>query len=330
MLGKAVAACLVVVMCGLVFASCGSDDDEDGDIDVPAYGESAAKYMIDGNGSPYESVEFTEGGNYIIKRSDVADARPAYVKAADKSKVRLSLLARNLLRDGKTTTQTRAGGDNSPIIYGKYTKKDNDTYLLGGFGTVKVTADGTGNAYSLEIARTGGQTVTYKATRRNANLNSSMSNRLCRTWSLDGLRFYIKCNDQTLVELSGKDSKEIYAKLREWAMENDPEYDQDDWDYIESIADEDPKQLVFTKNGTYVIFYADDDVDVSSWRWYDKEETIMQYSWINDFDDEDSAENGQAYIAFDGNQLLITEKEVEADSGMVIETGVTYVMNEVK
>jgi len=325
---KFIASLMFVMATAAGFTSCSSDDDDDPALDAPAFDAYAAKYEISSSNSPYASVEFTESGNYIIVMDENVNGNaPAAMPA--KGKVRkMSVLSKNMLA-GLRRTNTREAVPFSPILYGKYTKTGDNTYVLEGFGSVEVVTDGNGNAVSLKITRTGGRAETYTATKLNKNLNSAMSNKLCRTWSIEGLRMYIRLNGKTMMDISGRTFAELVKNVDEWAKKNIPDYDEGDLGLIEILGEIQPKQVVFTKTGTYMVYYENSTLAVATWRWYNKAETTLQYSWTNRFDNEDDL-NGIVDIDFKGGKLLVTEKETETDEDGTMETGLVYTMGEVK
>lgn len=317
---------LLTVACG--FTSCSDDDDEGGTLAPPAFEASAAKYEISSNNSPYASIEFTESGNYIIVNNGYNSPSAAPAKAANGKKSPISLLAKNIMAKS-TKFKAHREAPYSPILYGTYTKIDDNTYNLAGFGTVKVVTDGNGNAVSLEITPAGGQTVTYTATKQNKDLNSTNTNRLCRTWKVGACRIYMKYNGRNIMDISANSTEELITKIEAWMEANDPEYEPGDASDIEILKETSPQQVVFTKTGTYMVYYKNSQLAVSTWRWCNAQETQLEYSWNNNFDP-DNGLNGKVDIAFSGNKLLITEKDVETEDGETFESGFTYTMSEVK
>lgn len=321
-------AFMCVAMCTLTLSSCSDSDDDGGsDLDVPAYEAAAAKYVITDNNSPVESVEFTESGNYIITNNGYSAAYARTKSILTSKSMLVAKLGKNLVKARKNAA--RESTPYSPILYGKYTKTGENTYELEGWGTIIVKTDATGNAYSLEFKPKGGTSYTYTATKENRNLNSSNSNKLCRTWGFEKIRFYVKYNGKTMLDFSAKDFVTLANDLRKWAEKNDEEYDPNEWDLLlEEYKEIEPRQVVFTKTGTYMVYYKNNQLAVSTWRWYNNAENVLQYSWSNDFNDEDVC--GLMDVKFNGSQLVMTEKEVYSDDGETEEEGMEYYMKEVK
>lgn len=311
---------LMAVVCPAL-VSC-SDDDDDNDTSTPAAFESyAAKYEVMGvESAEWASVEFTESGNYILTRSPYVNAVP---KRAASEKAEGKAFAGKLL----SAKAARVGEAWSPILYGKYTVDADGTYNLAGYGKVKVTQDAGGSNFSLEFIPDMGTSHTYKATKQNRNLNSANSSRLCRTWNIDKFQVIFKLNGKTMLDLSASSVLELAKKYENWVKQHDDEYDPDDseWDYSDLVE---PKQVIFTKTGTYMVKYEGDQLAVSTWRWTNGAETELQYAWDNDFDDDFLS--GVAGVDYKKGQLVITEKDSEREDGDLYETiNVTY-LNEAK
>lgn len=302
---------------GLV--SCSSDDEEDNGGNAPAaFEQYAAKYQLSGNDAEFSSVEFTESGNYIITKKNPYGAP---VRSSKKNNSHISMLSQGMF---KHQVSTRSGEVYSPILYGKYTVDADGTYILEGYGKVKVTQDGEGNAFSLEFMPNGSSSYTYKASKQNRDLNSNNSSRLCKTWNFASCRVLAKVNGKTVLDISANSYMELYKKLDEWSKEHDDEYEPGDWE--EDIVE--VKQVIFTKTGTYMVKYEGNQLAVSTWKWANTEETLIRYSWNNDFDDDDFS--GYAEISYDGGKLALNEKDTESDEDGSYEMNLIAYFNEAK
>ncbi len=263
-----VAVFMMLSMAG-TFASCS----DDGTLETPAFEAEAAKYEISGS-SEYRSIELTESGNYIIIKNG---------NNSRSQKVKVPFLGTRV-----KPTLTRVSYNNN--IYGKYTKIGDNTYNLEGFGTVKVLMK-EGTAYALEVTPIGGETDTVVASVQNKTPNSDMTNKLCRTWTIEKL--YYEYTDEE-GSYSGTYTKEDVL--------NSGDYEVGEW----------PESVVFTKTGTYMVYYIDQTLAVSTWRWYDESKGLLHYSWDNEFEEFD--EDDLVTIEFDGATMMITE-EYEYESG---------------
>ena len=131
------------------------------------------------------------------------------------------------------------------------------------------------------------------------------------------------------MDISANSMEELVVKIEAWMKANDPEYEPGDAGDIETLKETSPQQLVFTKTGTYMVYYKNSQLAVSTWRWCNAQETQIEYSWDNNFDS-DNGLNGKVDVAFSSNKLLMTEKETETEDGETLETGLIFTMSEVK
>lgn len=317
--GKYVAMAMFVM--GMATA-CSSDDD-DASLDTPEFEESAAKYVIEDNASPYSSIELTASGNYLIQQTGYSAAKPARVPAAGATN-KASLIASALKGHFAGLGTVHGTRSYSEILYGKYTKTGDDTYYLEGFGTMTITSDASGNAYSLVITPNGGAAKEYTAKKQNADLNSDMSNKLCRTWSLVKFRMYMRYEGETLFDETDATLEGLVKKIYNSLKKKFPEMSEDEFDFDMEV-DAMPEQVIFTKSGTYVVYYTNSELAVSTWKWGDESKGILRYSWNPDsFDDE--YESGDVKVEFKGGQLHITEEETEYNQTI----GVGYIFDEVR
>lgn len=314
----------MMTVCSLSLVSCSSDDDDDddgGDVAPAAFEAYAAKYQIADAGAAFSSVEFTESGNYIMVLNDLPTTGAKSLSSLAAKKSPAHMMFGNLLRKAATRSESVY----SPILYGKYTVDADGTYVLAGYGKVKVVENGAGNAYSLEFMPSSGSSFTYTASKQNRDLDSENTNRLCRTWNTASFQIVAKINGKVLLDVTASTMGELIKKLQKWAESNDEEFDPSDWEYLD-IAN--PEQVVFTKTGTYMVKYSNSELAVSTWRWVNDSETMLQYSWENDF--EDSYLNGFASVSYKGRQLVITETDKEEEDGESYEMSMVYYFNEVK
>ena len=298
---KLLAFVLVCMMSAFV-ASCGSDGDGDngnGNLNTPKYESSSALYNITDAGSAYSSIEFTASGNYIITMKNGASSAPRRI-ATVKDK-RVSFLP-------QIVGVTRSSGTYNGIIYGTYTK-NGDTYVLDGFGTITVNGGGS-SAISLDITTTSGESITVGAQQEQQYSSSSMTNSLCRTWKLGKIRFYASAGGQTFDQTYNSWADYIKAMLiMEGLDENDSRFQEA---YKEGMQNA-PEQVIFTKSGTYVVFYANEQLAVSTWKWQDENKGVARYSWDYAHID-DPKYSGVIYISFQGSQMVITEPMYDSET----------------
>lgn len=293
---------LLSIVAGLGFAmtSCSSDDDNGGApaLPTPAYEESSAKYDITSSGSAYRSIELTASGNYIVTTTSASSYS---ISAQAASSVRSKIFASH------KSSVSRAYFDG--LYYGTYTKTGENTYNLQGFGTITVNTVGD-NAYSLSV-NTGSGEQTLSATKVVEDKNSDKTNALCRTWNFAkyGLQIYVNGSKKFDKTVSADNLKELYLALVNAGFEDE------DWDDDWEDSDDMPKQVIFTKAGTYMVLYKDDTLDISTWAWENESKGTIRYSWDLDHMDYDY---GIIHTSFKGNTLLVTEDDEWTEDGFKV------------
>lgn len=305
------------MMTAFAVTSCSSDDDNDGgggDLPTPKYESSSALYNVTDANSDYQSIEFTASGNYIIIKK-IPPKAPRRIAAM--KKFQFGFLSQNV----DMTRSTTYGN----IIYGTYTKND-DTYVLEGFGTIVVNG-GSSSAISLDITTTGGKKVTVGAQRQQQYSSSSMNNRLCRTWNLGKIKIVETLNGKTIIDQSFNS----YADFVKAMLQAEGLNPGDEWYEIEykAMVEEEPKQVIFTKSGTYMVFYANGALGVSTWKWTDESKGEARYSWdYSYFNNPD--ESGKIKISFNGSQLVVSEYLEEEEEGNQATFAIQYFLTEAK
>lgn len=277
---------------GAVSLSSCSDSDGGGDggsLETPKYEVFAAKYDITTPNSNYESIELTASGNYIVTEAVSMDQ----YEAPKRGKSSL-LMTRS--------AQSRSG--NNGVIFGKYTKISDTKFNLAGFGTIEVTMTGE-NAFDLNITTEQGAQVVLGANRDNQYESSSMTDKLCRSWAIFKVRVKAWENGKLVGEQTFSEDK--FAEV----------FDDDEY----------PKNVVFTKSGTYVVFYNYDSLAVSTWCWENESKGVLRYSW--DYEHlYDPYESGVVGVSFSGNQLVIVETYEDSEYGEKEE--MSYYLKEIR
>ena len=307
---------LPVVAClGLIMTSCGGDDDGNGipALPTPEYESSSAKYEMS-SGSPYRSIEFTSSGNYVIVTNS-----HSYYSAAPAAKVKKQTAVGTAMASGLLRTPERSVSRAyfNGIYYGTYTKTGDNQYNLQGFGTITVNTGGD-NAYSLTVTTSSGS-QTLAATKAVADKDSDRTNALCRTWNVDKLNLKVWINGSKKYDRTVAANK-LNDLFEDWG--------DDGWE-----DNEIPRQVIFTKSGTYMVLYGLNDysnnsLDISSWRWENESKGIIRYSWdIGNFDDDDS---GLITTSFSGKNMTIWEEYSEEDDGDNYREKITWYFSEAK
>ncbi|MDE5571883.1 MAG: hypothetical protein K2I86_07550, partial [Prevotella sp.] len=123
---------------------------------------------------------------------------------------------------------------------------------------------------------------------------------------------------------------ELAEKVYEWGKKNDPEFEEDEWEWDITI-EANPENVIFTKTGTYVVLYSNEQLAVSTWKWADERNGILRYSWNPDSFN-DAYLGGDVKIEFKNNRCYLTEGDFEYDEedNEYYEEGITYIMTEAK
>lgn len=301
---------MVVAATCAAFVACGSDDDDDASVSggnnlvTPQYESVSALYQITDDESDIQSIELTASGNYIITTAPSYNAKTRGETAAHKAHF------------FSWSRQTRAAGYYGDIIYGKYTQLSDTEFLLENWGTITVTGS-SDNAKAITITPVNGTTYTLTATKQTQYPDSDLTNKICRTWSISTFRCVLMMNNTKKFDKEYK-----VTEVRNWvadmqtlsrqyyADDYDDEDELDDWDDEEDL--ELPQQIVFSKAGTYMVYYNKERLAVSTWAWVNESKGQMRYSWnYNDMYDDSAA--GVVSIAFRDNQLAVTEIIDEED-----------------
>lgn len=306
-----------VVMMALVsvgFAACSSSDGDDNGgsgLDKPKYEDASALYNITESGSDYKSIEFTASGNYLITKKNYITA-PNRIAAV--SETQFGFL------EGATGI-TRSSSSYGNIIYGTYTK-NGDTYVLDGFGTIVVKGGGS-NAISLDITTNDGNKITLGAQQGQQYSSSDMTNKLCRTWNLNQVKVEIKTNGESVLNKTFNGIAEYLIGMAEAEGHSMSEAEK------KELRGNEPKQVIFTKSGTYIVYYANETLAVSTWKWINESKGEARYSW--DYEAIDSYyESNIIYISFEGSKLIVSESYETMYNGSKSDVTIFYYFIEAK
>lgn len=264
---------LLTVLAVASLTSCGSDGD--GSVVIPPsnppkFESVSGKYEISDNTSPYESVELGASGDYVVTKRGYTSSQ-----ASAKAKGMLSL--------EREASLTRAATDGG-IIYGTYTQIDGNTFNLEGFGVIELITNGGGTVTGISITPSGGNEMTFSASKAQEMGSDELTEALCRTWKVIG------------------------------GVEKG--YDHYDGEYEYSFDANDPgalKEIMFSKSGTFLNLYNDNTIEALFWKWEDQGKMLLRGSWDNIWYNDD---DGNFTIQFSaGNRLTIREYYVDNESG---------------
>ena len=296
----------VGIISALTFLPSCSDDDKDtpdvgnndfSELEKPAMADEAVKYDVTTPGSDISSIELTESGQYIITRSG------AYFYSAQSTDSRLATKARHALG------HSRAADPN--YICGSYIKVGENEYILDGYGSVVITGS-SNNGIELIISPEDGDPFTVGAQQDTALFDTSEETiALCRSWNPTQIRMRVLLNGKVMADESGayKDYNKVMERIaRKLASYNPDEYDDDDFIFDDALANE----VIFTRSGSYVVFFDDDTLTPRIWRWSDRKNMQLQYSfYLDGFDYPEYT--GYVTAGFNGHSVVLYEKQVESD-----------------
>lgn len=259
------------------FTACSDDDDNSGDgginLPTPQYEQVSGKYTITSPGSPYESIELSASGNYIVTLNYggySAAAAPTQSATRTKANGHPSFM-------GTSGARTRAAQSGN-VIYGTFTDLGNNEYALDGFGTIKL-GYANGEVTNIEVTTDDGRTTDYTTKKEPVIGNDEMTNALCRTWKVERIHgIYID------KETGDKDDYNV-------TPENPGEMGYDM-----------PLEVMWSKSGTYLISYRDGSLGLAEWKWRNKGAGQIYYAWDGEWTGD------YCTITFDGNKALIHEK----------------------
>lgn len=314
--------CLAVAF-AIGMCACGSDDEpDDGSVPglgevpslpTPAYEAQSAKYEITSTSSDIASIELTASGDYII----VPRMMSFYSEASYTDRAGMI----------KSIGRSRAVGYDGQLIHGTFVKISDTEYILEGFGSIVIEGD-TSNAFSLQITPVNGETTTVSATRASTMADSPVTDAMCRTWNLDNVGVSFSFNN-VLVYNATKPASQWDALMSE-AFNAMVSYlvslgaQVEDFDGYEPLGFY-PKNVIFTKAGTYMVEYSNGTLAVSTWHWVDESKGLLHYSWdYNAPDSDEVGVGGDGYISFNGDRLSVREVNTESEDGLTMTSISTF------
>ena len=322
-----------------LFACSGDDDDDSNSLSVPPYKDSSALYAVTQPGSGYSSFEFTESGNYLIVKEQTS------TRALDNATYVMAVLVVSLQQ-----TDLSRSTPNDNIITGKYTKSGNDTYILEGFGVIKVKTD-IGNNVMLEITETNRETYILSVAKKEQIPGSERTDKLCRTWHVANLRMTLtgtaiignesydfsfdeSVNGGNIADLMYK----VFTGIINWSINVSKKGVSQDY-VNEVLASEKTKihatyktvdNIIFTKAGTNLITYDDGSLAVSTWSWGSGVTNSLHYSWS--YKDIDGLGSGNCGVEFYGNHCVLFEETANISIDIIrnANTNIIYTLEEAR
>lgn len=250
--------CMFLLTIGLGFTACSEDggDNEGGgegapvNLPTPAFVGVSALYEVQTENSGIQSVELTEGGQYIITKAP--------------SSTYQVIRKKGLLRS--TPTMRVVEDDN--LISGTYTKVSNVEYDLEGYGKLKVNVfEDDGKFATITLLPIDGGSIAVDVMAKTPVSNSNMTANLCRTWI-----------PESLEEKEWENGVLVWHAVYDYATKQVSVKVGIDGDRIEEDWLE---KVIFSKAGTYICFYDDDTFEKSYWGWEDETAGLLSY-WYDD------------------------------------------------
>ena len=281
---------LLCLLC-LGLSSCGSgssnEDDDESSLITPAYENISGKYEISGSNT-FSSIELSESGNYIIiKKISSTLAKQASVEISKEHRSWLKLAH---------ATMTRSSSTNN-VIYGKYTLKADGSITLEGFGTLVITTSGN-NVTNLTLTPISGSTITLNATKDEFISSDTQTTKLCRTWNIltETEKYYENGQLVETVDYNATTGELIDKIISSGKVSTDDS--------------EMPVQVLFSKSGTYLVYYKKDTAGIAYWTWKNGSSSTINYKW-----DDSDYDQGEFNVSFYSNKAKITEDKTYTESG---------------
>ena len=182
------------------------------------------------------------------------------------------------------------------VVYGTYIQIDDETFNLEGFGVIQLKSNGGQGITDVIIKPNGGNEMTFAVKKAETMGDDDLTNALCRTWKV------------TNIHERGYDS---------YDGEYDDTYTPDE--YYGAIA-----EVMFSKSGTFLSFYNDNEVEAHFWKWENQGERQIRYSWDNVWNNDDEEGNFTVNFSSD-NRLTIHEYYRDYETGEWYESTVELV-----
>ena len=280
------------------------------------YAEDAIRIVAeDEYNAPFYSLELMPDGYYLLVTNHTYNYYSPAVKVAAKADGKFAIYKKHKagsMRMRGTTDENGTITLSDGSEYGKFTKIGDKKYRLS-------------NGVEVDLLNTSGsdKRISYKKSYgviSNVYVNVSepvsdeITNSLCRTWNVNSIEMWFYWNRKYVARIKQtiKDGKGETSVSTISGIDEDEFYSEDD---------EICYKVVFTSRGTYICFYLNGEVDVSLWKWEDKEQGTMYYN-RSEYDYDDIASNGYVTARFAGNQMRIyedyTDKEDDISVRMVI------------
>lgn len=182
------------------------------------------------------------------------------------------------------------------VVYGTYIQIDDETFNLEGFGVIQLKSNGGQGITDVIIKPNGGNEMAFAVKKAETMGDDDLTNALCRTWKV------------TNIHERGYDS---------YDGEYDDTYTPDE--YYGAIS-----EVMFSKSGTFLSFYNDNEIEAHFWKWENQGERQIRCSWDNVWNNDDEEGNFTVNFSSD-NRLAIYEYYRDYETGEWYESTVELV-----
>lgn len=268
----------VLLCCFLIFecliVSCSSYDEDVKDITNNSLQQISGKYLLDDNVDGFKSIELLPSGTYIVSFS-YHDAATSYVLT-------------------RLTT-------NNQYIIGNYSMINNLSYMLDGFGLLKVEqTDNIPTAFVLTLDN-GNEVTLGIVSQLQEYVSTTTTNNLCREWNVTSLEEKYYLSQELIYHIKYTVGKSDFDILF------DPYgyYTEKSSTFIQRYSEQGPCSVIFSKVGTYGVQSNNGYFTFSKWWWKDEADGQIYYSSYDAA--EDYEEPSYVTLQFSDKQLITTE-----------------------
>lgn len=267
-----------------------------GSIAAESHAAHAVRYVINGQDSPYESVELFGDGTYLIAKTG-AESRPQLMHAV----VRKAGNGLKVSIPKPSQAMTKAGGDGY-YIAGGYEMKEEGNYSLEDFGSLKID-ENNGNV-NLTFENTLGNRICTVFASESSVVSGDASESLCRRWNVESLEQWVYLGILNILEL-----KYVGGKKPHYEGTGVSTMDEE---VLQEMIDAACSSVTFSPYGTYCCTYNSGEVLYSTWMWANEKQGTLFYDW-------QEGENEEGYVTarFKDNKCLLYEDYTIDISGMI-------------
>ena len=155
----------------------------------------------------------------------------------------------------------------SPIHFGTY-KIEGENIILSGFGLIEVVSITSDEfSFSFTLESTGKKDSFVAAKSVEPISSSSRTEMFCRTW----------IGQKVTLDISNISQEDVNYYKEEYGENWKTQLEQEETDNFKGVI------ILFSRAGTYLVLYDGEagEAGLSEWKWTNKEEVAIYYSWDN-------------------------------------------------